>query len=492
MPEKEVDSSKEKVEDEKKPKKQIPEGLVIPPKKPKLTKAERRALQEQQRAAKAARQNHDSQQQQQQGGAKTMEGSPKPQHYKSTNASAATASGKKHDKKAGDDVTLSASKVKSAPATKQKSISMVSHLAPYQDPSNMFTTGATLTHLKVTGSLEQQQQQQQQQLHPSVLETGYQYASGQIRGGNARCRAMLQCYRTVLQDFVPPTSANGGAVDLRHVVDSQVLKPAFHYWTEYCRPHSVSMGNAFTFLKTAVASLDRELDYPAMREILEETSTAYERERIDYADRAIAELACQKLLKDQSEVLLIYGYSEVITALLHKAVESKKEFRVILVDSRPLLEGRKQLEHLRAAGIECSYILLNALTYVLQDVTKVLLGAAALMSDGSVCGRVGSAAVAMAAHAQNVPVLILSETYKISNRVQLESITSNELGDPNALAIGSLKNWQGKEHLKLLNLVYDLTPSEFVSGIVTELGIIPPTSVAVLLREMNPQDIKST
>lgn len=38
----------------KKDKKAPPANLVIPPKKPKLTKAERRALQEQQRAAKAA------------------------------------------------------------------------------------------------------------------------------------------------------------------------------------------------------------------------------------------------------------------------------------------------------------------------------------------------------------------------------------------------------------------------------------------------------
>ena len=37
----------------KKEKKAPPEGLVIPPKKPKMTKAERRALQEAQRAAKA-------------------------------------------------------------------------------------------------------------------------------------------------------------------------------------------------------------------------------------------------------------------------------------------------------------------------------------------------------------------------------------------------------------------------------------------------------
>ena len=51
-----------------------------------------------------------------------------------------------------------------------------------------------------------------------------------------------------------------------------------------------------------------------------------------------------------------------------------------------------------------------------------------------------------------------------------------------------LKDWRSLTSLRLLNLLYDLTPSEFVSGIVTEMGILPPTSVAVLLREMNPQD----
>ena len=86
-------------------------------------------------------------------------------------------------------------------------------------------------------------------------------------------------------------------------------------------------------------------------------------------------------------------------------------------------------------------------------------------------------------------MLVCCESYKISNKVQLESITQNELGDPDALIHGdSLKDWKDIPNLKLLNLLYDVTPPEFVSGIVTEVGIIPPTSIAVLLREMNPQD----
>jgi translation initiation factor eIF-2B subunit delta len=128
----------------------------------------------------------------------------------------------------------------------------------------------------------------------------------------------------------------------------------------------------------------------------------------------------------------------------------------------------------------------------MKEVTKVFLGASALMSDGSILSRVGTASVAMMARSHNVPVLVCCETYKISNRVQLESITGNELGDPNSLLHPSktLEKWKEKNggNLRLLNLLYDLTPNEFVSGIVTEMGILPPTSVAVLLREMNPQD----
>ena len=46
--------------------------------------------------------------------------------------------------------------------------------------------------------------------------------------------------------------------------------------------------------------------------------------------------------------------------------------------------------------------------------TKVLLGAAAVMSNGTVVSRVGSAAVAMAAHAWGCPVIICCETHKFA------------------------------------------------------------------------------
>ena len=329
-------------------------------------------------------------------------------------------------------------------------------------------------------------------LHPAVMELGMKYAQGKIIGGNARCRAMFQVFSTVLDDYFPfETAADEDAaasvMDIRSHWDQFVLKPSFTFWTTKCRPHSICMGNAFTFLKTAVASLPRDISLVEMKETLQATMERYISERLEYADRAIAQNAMTKM--ENGDVVLTFGNSETISVVLTTAKQEGINFYVWVVDSRPLWEGKQLLQKLLEANIPCGYIQLNALTYVMQQVTKVFLGAKALMSNGSIYGRIGTAGVALLAKDKNIPVLVCCETYKISNKVQLESITRNELGNPNALMHGeSLKNWKEVPNLKLLNLLYDVTPADFVSGVVTEVGIIPPTSIAVLLREMNPQD----
>ena len=60
-------------------------------------------------------------------------------------------------------------------------------------------------------------------------------------------------------------------------------------------------------------------------------------------------------------------------------------------------------------------------------------------------------------------------------------------GDPDDLVdIGKsdvyLKGWRDMRSLSLLNLMYDVTPPEFVSLVITEIGLVPCTSVPVVLR----------
>jgi translation initiation factor 2B subunit (eIF-2B alpha/beta/delta family) len=87
------------------------------------------------------------------------------------------------------------------------------------------------------------------------------------------------------------------------------------------------------------------------------------------------------------------------------------------------------------ADVPCSYLYLSGLSYIMGEVSKVILGAAAVLSNGTVLSRAGAALVAMAAAASSTPVLVCAEALKFHERVQLDSITHNELGNPDALAL---------------------------------------------------------
>ena len=60
-------------------------------------------------------------------------------------------------------------------------------------------------------------------------------------------------------------------------------------------------------------------------------------------------------------------------------------------------------------------------------------------------------------------------------------------GDPDDLvATGSktnvLEEWRDLSKLSVLNLSYDVTPASLVDAIISEISVIPTTSVPVVLR----------
>ena len=86
------------------------------------------------------------------------------------------------------------------------------------------------------------------------------------------------------------------------------------------------------------------------------------------------------------------------------------------------------MRRLAAAGVDCSYYLLSSVYVALRSVTKVIMGAHALLNNGAVYSRVGTAMVAMAARDKQIPVMICCETYKFVNRTQVDSLVLNEIG----------------------------------------------------------------
>ncbi|XP_064971826.1 uncharacterized protein LOC135616503 [Musa acuminata AAA Group] len=324
-------------------------------------------------------------------------------------------------------------------------------------------------------------------MHPSVYKVGLQYLSGNISGGNARCIAMLLAFREAIRDYsTPPEKAL--VRDLTAKISSYVS------FLIECRPLSISMGNAIRFLKNRIAKLPDTMPESEVKSSLQSDIDRFINEKIVIADKVIIRHAVTKIR--DGDVLLTYGLSCVVEMLLVYAHEVGKQFRVVIVDSRPKLEGQVLLHRLVAKGINCTYTHVNAISYIMHEVTLVFLGAASVLSNGTVYSRVGTACVAMVANAFRVPVLICCEAYKFHERVQLDSICSNELGDPDVISkvpgwkdLNHLDNRADIENLQLLNLTYDATPSDFVSMIITDYGMLPPSSVPVIVREYRRENL---
>lgn len=344
-------------------------------------------------------------------------------------------------------------------------------------------------------------------LHPAVVNVGLQMAQFKICGANARCVATLNAFRKAIQDYQTPLNTTLS----RHM--QTYLNPHISYLVT-CRPMAVSMGNAIRYLKYEIGK-NLELPDEDARALFLERIDNFIRDRITMADQVIINLGLQKI--QDGDVILTYARSSVVQGLLLAAHAKGIKFKVIVVDSRPRFEGKQLLRALANAGVPCTYVLLTAIGHVMREVSKVILGAHSLLSNGALYSRAGTAVVAMSAHERKIPVIVCCETYKFSDRVQLDSFVQNEIGNPDELVNdhhnnfghssgryydsvrggpaasssgsasgGVLSGWKESRDLKLLNLLYDLTPSEFVTVVITEVGLIPCTSVPVILREFLP------
>ncbi|KEH38000.1 translation initiation factor eIF-2B subunit delta isoform X3 [Medicago truncatula] len=318
-------------------------------------------------------------------------------------------------------------------------------------------------------------------VHPAVFKVGLRYMAGDISGVNARCTEMLRALQEAIIDYSTPPEK----VLIRELT---AKISSYISFINECRPLSISMGNAIRFVKRRIAKLPLSHTDVEAKTALCSDIDRFINEKIIIADKVIVGHASTKVR--DGDVLLTYGLSCVVEMILLSAHDVGKKFRVVVVDSRPKLESQALLNRLIAKGLSCTYTHINAVSYIMHEVTKVFLGASAVLSNGTVLSRVGTACIAMVAHAFSVPVLICCEAFKFHERVLLDSICCNEIGDPGALAtvpgrmdINYLENWTNEENLQLLNLMYDVTPSDYVSVIVTDHGMIPPTSVPVIVRE---------
>ena len=346
------------------------------------------------------------------------------------------------------------------------------------------------------------------EIHPSVLALGLQLRDYVICGSNARCVAMLLVFKKVIQSYTTPP----GVALSRHLTTH--LSHQISY-INTARTLGVSQGNAIRWLKKLISALDPDLAESEAKMFICESIDAFIREKVVLADEVISKEGAERV--EDGDVVMAYGKSSVVEKTLKEAWNKGKRFRTVVVDSRPMFEGKNLARSLVRDGMDVEYALLCSLGDVVRDATKCILGAGAMLGNGRLQSRSGTAMVAMMCkEVARCPVLVLCESVKFTGKVALDSVVMNELGEADALveeddlkvftteplpektqpAKGGkkgkddedeerkvkrgLEGWKEQPHLNLLSLMYDITPAKYIDMVVCELGSLPPSAVPVV------------
>lgn len=187
-----------------------------------------------------------------------------------------------------------------------------------------------------------------------------------------------------------------------------------------------------------------------------------------------------RLIED-GDVVLTHGASTTVLSILARAKEEGKKIQVLVTEGRPEFQGRIMAMALADLEIPTTLIIDAAHYYYMKKVHKVLLGAIAICPSGCVVAKVGTGAIALTAREHRVKVYVTAATQKITADVAFAEEASYEKGDPSWVLP---QEESSKLGIFVSNPLYDITPPDYVSLIITEKGAVPPQGIVLVAREL--------
>jgi len=172
-----------------------------------------------------------------------------------------------------------------------------------------------------------------------------------------------------------------------------------------------------------------------------------------------------RIIKNKDVIFTHCHSTNVVEALIY-AKKQKKKFEVYNTETRPLYQGRKTAKQLKRAKIKVTMFVDSALGIALskeqgtKKVNKIFLGADALLKSG-IINKIGSELIAQIAKQQKIPVYIVADSWKSTNKkIPIEKRNLNEVWD------------QAPKNIKIQNPAFEFLPKKYIKAIISEYGIL--------------------
>ena len=135
--------------------------------------------------------------------------------------------------------------------------------------------------------------------------------------------------------------------------------------------------------------------------------------------------------------------------------------RVIATESRPGFEGHDLARQLAERGAQVDVITEAEIGLMVREANAVLVGADAILRDGSVVNKVGTYGLALAAREREVPFYVCAESFKLSASTSF----SNEEHDPGELEAPTHPGIHPR------NFYFESIPAELISMYLSDIAI---------------------
>jgi methylthioribose-1-phosphate isomerase len=260
---------------------------------------------------------------------------------------------------------------------------------------------------------------------------------------------------------------------------------------ESSRPTAVNLFWALSRMRRAWDNLGDAPPARSAAQLLNEAHAIFEEDVA--ANRRMGRYGAE-LIPDGATVLTHCNAGALATAghgtalgVIRSAVESGKSIRVIADETRPFLQGaRLTAWELMQDGIPVTLIADNAAGHLISrgEIDVVVVGADRIAANGDVANKIGTYQVAVLARRHNIPFYVAAPLSTIDSEISSGAdIPIEERSAGEVVGYGNLR-WAPTD-VNVRNPVFDVTPAELVSGIITERGTVLAPDAAKITMILN-------
>jgi methylthioribose-1-phosphate isomerase len=160
--------------------------------------------------------------------------------------------------------------------------------------------------------------------------------------------------------------------------------------------------------------------------------------------------------------------------VIRAAFEVDPTIEVFACETRPFLQGARLTAYeLVKAGIPVTLITDNSVGSIMRQgkVDVVVVGADRIASNGDTANKIGTYTVAVLANTHSIPFYVAAPRSTIDSAIEDGAGIPIEQRDEKEVT-----HMAGRpvapEGVKVMNQAFDVTPKEYITGIITEVGVL--------------------